>query len=126
MRPNFLDICQLNFPAPDLLDSQPSSYFNRQWATPENCNGDKRDIIFGLEAFPSGHTASSFAVGIFLALYLNAKLKAFSTYHTSHWKMLVVLAPILGACFVAGSVLIDNVRPLLETKMLCSFPKRNT
>lgn len=56
----------------------------------------------------SGHTASAFLVGTFLALYLNAKLKAFSSYHTSFWKMLVVLSPVIGAAFIAGSLVSDH------------------
>ena len=123
MRPNFMDLCKLNFTSPETIGNQPSPYFNRQWATPEDCAGDKSDIRFGLEAFPSGHTASSFTVGIFLALYLNAKLKAFSNYHTSYWKMLVVVAPILGACFIAGSVFIDNVRLIVEALIARLAPK---
>ena len=111
MRPNFLACCDLRFSPSNPVEDLPSPSFNRQWATTLNCAGKEVDVKFGLEAFPSGHTASAFAVGIFLALYLNAKLKAFSTYHTSLWKMLAVLSPVLGACFIAASVLIDNVRP---------------
>ena len=45
----------------------------------------------------------------FLAFYLNAKLKAFPDYHTSIWKMFLVLSPLLGALFIAASVTMDQV-----------------
>ena len=48
-------------------------------------------------------------MGVFLSLYLNAKLKACSDYHTSFWKLLVVLSPIVGAAFIAASVAVDHV-----------------
>jgi diacylglycerol diphosphate phosphatase / phosphatidate phosphatase len=63
-----------------------------------------------MQSFPSGHTGSALSIGVFLTLYLNAKLKAFSDYQTSHWKMIVVLFPLIGAGCVAGLVVIDGVR----------------
>ena len=47
--------------------------------------------------------------GTFLALYLNAKLKPFGDYHTSFWKMVGVVGPVIGAMFVAGSLVADRV-----------------
>ena len=44
-----------------------------------------------------------------MAFYLNAKLKAFSDYHTSIWKMFLVLSPLLGALFIAASVTMHHV-----------------
>lgn len=67
-------------------------------------------VTFAMTSFPSGHTAQSFMAGTFLALYLNAKLKPFGDFHTSFWKMMFVLAPIIGAMFVAGSLVADRVR----------------
>ena len=51
----------------------------------------------------------AFCVGTFLSLYLNAKLKACSDYHTSFWKLMVVLSPTVGAAFIAASVAVDHV-----------------
>ena len=62
-----------------------------------------------MQSFPSGHTGSAFAVGTFLALYLNAKLKAFSNYHTSFWKHICVVAPLFGAAFIGGGMIVDCV-----------------
>ena len=62
-----------------------------------------------MQSFPSGHTATASTVGVYMALYLNAKLKAFSDYQTSYWKMIVVLSPLIGAGCVAGLLVIDGV-----------------
>lgn len=62
-----------------------------------------------MTSFPSGHTSESFMAGTFLALYLNAKLKPFADFHTSFWKMVAVMAPVIGAMFVAGSLVADRV-----------------
>ena len=56
-----------------------------------------------------GHTIEAFCAGVFLSLYLNAKLKACSDYHTSFWKLIVVLSPIVGAAVIAASVVVDHV-----------------
>ena len=65
--------------------------------------------IDGLQSFPSGHTGSAFAAGVYMALYLNAKLKAFSNYHTSFWKHICVLAPVLGAALIGCAMILDCV-----------------
>lgn len=61
-----------------------------------------------MQSFPSGHTLESFFVGTFLALYLNAKLKAFSDYHTSLWKWFAVMLPLFGSCLIAGTLVVDR------------------
>ena len=54
--------------------------------------------------------------GTFLALYLNAKLKPFGDFHGSFWKIIVVVAPLIGAMLIAGSLVADRVSriPLLH------------
>lgn len=64
-----------------------------------------------MDAFPSGTTGNAFAVGWFLALYLNAKLKAFSANRTPFWKILAVLAPLFGALMITLMILLMNVSP---------------
>jgi diacylglycerol diphosphate phosphatase / phosphatidate phosphatase len=61
-----------------------------------------------LESFPSGHTASAFAGAIFLSLYLNAKFKLLANYQPHFWKLIIVLAPILGATIQGGVLTIDG------------------
>ena len=82
--------------------------------TPLSCSPAPRKkfghshILQAMQSFPSGHTGNAFVAGTFVALYLNAKLKACSNYRTSFWKMLVVVAPIVMAMFIAGSLMIDR------------------
>ena len=71
--------------------------------------------------FEGEHSIQAFCVGVFLSLYLNAKLKAFSDYHTSSWKLIVVMIPLLGAILIAASVIMDHVNaplPLIGIKLL--------
>ena len=66
-----------------------------------------------LQSFPSGHTAAAFAVGVFMALYINAKLKVFFTdYSPTFWKAIFVLCPIIGASLIGGGLHVDHVRSL--------------
>ena len=84
----------------------------RRFVTPKACTPQSGSpiysLLFAMQSFPSGHTSESFFVGTFLALYLNAKLKAFSDYHTSFWKWLAVMTPLFGACLIAGTLVVDG------------------
>ncbi|KAL8721115.1 MAG: hypothetical protein Q9225_002138 [Loekoesia sp. 1 TL-2023] len=68
----------------------------------------KDELRYEMDAFPSGTTGNAFAVGWFLALYLNAKLKAFSANRTPFWKILAVLAPLFGALMITLILLLMN------------------
>ena len=85
----------------------------RRFVTPASCQtrdprSYKYPLLSTMQSFPSGHTAESFFVGTFLALYLNAKLKAFSDYHTSLWKWLAIMSPLFGSCLLAGTLVVDR------------------
>lgn len=110
-RPHFLAVCQPD-PAKlrTLFSFAPEGFPGPVWTPVSACRGRGDDIRAAMQSFPSGHTATASTVGVFLALYLNAKLKAFSDYQTSYWKMFVVLSPLLGAGCVAGLLVIDGVR----------------
>lgn len=72
------------------------------------CTGDEKEIDDSLESFPSGHSTAAFAGFVFLAIYLNAKLKVWANYHPAMWKLIAVYAPILGATLIAGALTIDE------------------
>lgn len=72
------------------------------------CTGDADEIDDSLESFPSGHSTAAFAGFVFLALYLNAKLKVWADYHPAMWKLVAVYAPVLGATLIAGALTIDE------------------
>ncbi|KAL8388162.1 hypothetical protein RB599_003075 [Gaeumannomyces hyphopodioides] len=103
LRPHFLEVCQ-----PDTAILRPGDGFQNLYYTREICTGDEKQINDALEAFPSGHTTAAFAGFVFLYLYLNAKLKVFSNYHPSLWKLALIYAPILGAVLIGGALTIDK------------------
>ncbi|KAK0708834.1 phosphatidic acid phosphatase type 2/haloperoxidase [Apiosordaria backusii] len=113
LRPHFLEVCQ-----PDLSRAsnapgvQGAGYNGRGYTgiyyTKQICTGDVDEINDSLESMPSGHTTAAFAGLIFLSLYLNGKLKVFSDYHPAMWKLVVLYAPVLGACLIGGALTIDE------------------
>ena len=84
----------------------------RRFVAPSSCKSQpgsrKYPHLAAMQSYPSGHTAESFLVGTFLALYLNAKLKAFSDYHTGFWKWLAVMLPLFGSCLITGTLVVDR------------------
>ncbi|KAK0638524.1 phosphatidic acid phosphatase type 2/haloperoxidase [Cercophora newfieldiana] len=113
LRPHFLDVCK---PDLSLVSNAPGAFgaglngkgFNGIFYTREICTGDEKEINDSLESMPSGHSTAAFAGFVFLSLYLNGKLKVFSNYHPSMWKLAAVYAPILGAVLIAGALTIDE------------------
>lgn len=106
LRPHFLDVCK---PDPALVRATANGVggFQNIYFTPDICTGDRKEINDSLESMPSGHATAAFAGFVFLYLYLNAKLKVFSNYHPSLWKMAVTYMPLLGACLIAGALSIE-------------------
>ncbi|KAL9042526.1 MAG: hypothetical protein Q9214_003748 [Letrouitia sp. 1 TL-2023] len=112
LRPFFLTKCR---PIPDVLDAKFRSLDGNPSRLPlfvdiSVCESSRAELLSSMQSFPSGHTGSAFAVGIFLALYLNAKLKAFADCGTPFWKMMIVMAPVMGAVIIAAGLVIDKVR----------------
>lgn len=113
LRPHFYDVCR---PDPTLATQGQFNAtglngvgYQNYMFTAEICSsGNTEGINNALESFPSGHTTTSFAGFVFLYLYLNAKLKVFSNYHPAMWKLILVYAPILGACLIGGSLTVDQ------------------
>lgn len=105
LRPHFLDVCKPNVP---LWGYQTGNGWTRLMYDRGVCTGDKDQIDKSLESFPSGHSTAAFAGFIFLYLYLNAKLKVFSNYHPSYWKLVALYAPVLGATLIGGALTIDE------------------
>lgn len=114
-RPFFIDACKPDIYMLNRLHNTiiPDSTSNIVWAPVSICTNNPRIVKNALESFPSGHTGSAFTVAVFLALYLNSKLKAFADFHTGFWKMVVIMGPVLGAVFVAGILIIDGVSFIL-------------
>jgi diacylglycerol diphosphate phosphatase/phosphatidate phosphatase len=105
LRPHFLTVCNPIIPddGTELGNGFKQIYYDRSI-----CSGDRNSIDDSLESFPSGHSTAAFAGFIFLYLYLNAKLKAFSNHHPAMWKLVATYAPVLGATLIAGTLTIDE------------------
>ena len=121
LRPNFLATCSPNTAILDIqypLENKDMQY--PVFVDPRVCysDSDSQQVISAMQSFPSGHTGSAFAVGVFLALYLNAKTKSFANYQTEFWKMMLVLAPLIGAVVIAAGLIIDKVN-LIPFKTHC-------
>lgn len=113
LRPHFLAVCK---PDLSLASNAPgvkgagynAAGFTGIYYTRQVCTGDDNEINDALESMPSGHSTAAFAGFIFLALYLNGRLKLFSNYHPAVWKLAAVYAPVLGACLIGGALTIDE------------------
>ncbi|KAH8895716.1 PAP2-domain-containing protein [Thozetella sp. PMI_491] len=113
LRPHFLTVCKPDISLASNSQGQVGAGlngvgFNQVYYTREICTGDIDEIDDSLESMPSGHTTAAFAGFVFLYLYLNAKLKVFSNYHPAMWKLIVLYAPLLGACLIGGALTIDE------------------
>ncbi|KAK6523151.1 hypothetical protein TWF694_006046 [Orbilia ellipsospora] len=99
-RPSFLELCK---PQPD----GPGAGFDGTWYKWTICTGDEAKINWALESFPSGHVATSFASGVYLSLWINAKLKVFSDYRSSPLVIVFFLTPITLAVLMGGAISAD-------------------
>ncbi|KAK8177542.1 phosphatidate phosphatase [Phyllosticta citrichinensis] len=105
LRPHFYAACKPNVPtsAAQTGNGLSSIMYDRSV-----CTGDASAINDALESFPSGHSTAAFAGLVFLSLYLNAKLKLAANYHPAMWKLIAIMAPLLGATLIAGALTIDE------------------
>ncbi|KAK5655638.1 hypothetical protein OQA88_5569 [Cercophora sp. LCS_1] len=113
LRPHFLAVCQPDLSLVSNDAGVAGAGYNGKgytgiYYTRQICTGDPDEIDDSLESMPSGHTTAAFAGFVFLALYLNGKLKVFSNYHPAMWKLTAVYAPVLGACLIGGALTIDE------------------
>jgi len=103
LRPHFLTVCKPVINATTIGTGFQSMYFTR-----DVCTGDRNQINDSLESMPSGHSTAAWAGLLFLALYLNGKLKVFSDYRPAFYKMTAFFAPLLGAFLISGALTIDE------------------
>jgi len=99
-RPSFLEICQ---PKPD----GPGDGWDGTWYKSNICTNDPEMVGWALESFPSGHVATSFAAGVYLSLYINAKLKVFAHYRSNPLIIIFCLAPMILATLMGGAISAD-------------------
>lgn len=104
LRPHFLSVCD---PDPAAVEGAGRGYQGIMFQR-NICRGDVDEIDDSLESMPGGHSTAAWAGFLFLFYYLNAKLKVFSNHHPAMWKLIVLWAPILGACLITGALTIDE------------------
>ncbi|KAI0831552.1 acid phosphatase/Vanadium-dependent haloperoxidase [Hypoxylon sp. FL0890] len=103
LRPFFYDVCR---PDPGLLSGV--GYRQYMYTSAICTSGQGRPLWNAMQSFPSGHSTTTCAAAAYLYLYLNAKLKVFSNYHASMWKLILLYSPVLGALLICGSLTIDK------------------
>lgn len=104
LRPHFLAVCK-----PVIPKGLVGVGFQGVMYTAEQvCTGDAHEIKNGLESFPSGHAEVAFAGLGYLAIYLFAHLRITSLTRRrgSHWRMLLVIAPLLLATYLASTLVL--------------------
>ncbi|KAF8709219.1 Acid phosphatase-like protein, partial [Rhizoctonia solani] len=104
-RPHFLSVCN-----PDLSRIGSGTGFQGIMYDISICSPDanKAHLRDATKSFPSGHTTAAAAGYVYLSLYFNAKMKIFSNERPHFYKLLVFLAPLLGACLIGGVLTVDN------------------
>ncbi|KAG8949593.1 hypothetical protein FRC00_008067 [Tulasnella sp. 408] len=109
-RPHFLDVCKPNVQGPGAGTGFQQIYYTR-----EVCTGDEKEINDSLESFPSGHSTAAFAGFVYLFLYFFAQLKINSDHRPAYWKIVLTIAPLLGATLIAGALTIDKFHHWYDT-----------
>ncbi|WVQ85803.1 hypothetical protein IAT38_007971 [Cryptococcus sp. DSM 104549] len=104
LRPHFLAVCD---PDVDQLVQSGNGFQNIMY-TRSICRGDTDDINDSLESWMSGHSTAAFAGFVYLFFYFNAQLKVMSDHRPAYWKMILTIAPLLGASLIAASLTIDE------------------
>lgn len=104
LRPHFLGVCK-----PVIPDGLVGVGFEGvMYTASQVCTGDAKEIRNALESFPSGHAEVAFAGFGYLAIYLFAHLRITSLTRRrgSHWRLLLVVAPLLLATYLASTLVL--------------------
>lgn len=105
VRPTFLEKCQ-----PDYTKAEGKGY-GGVWYDRSICtNSDSAEVNDALESFPSGHSNAAFAGLLFLAFWMNARLKVFAHRRGRNMglKLLAVFIPLWAACILSLTRLVDH------------------
>ncbi|KAK3716678.1 hypothetical protein LTR37_006308 [Vermiconidia calcicola] len=106
LRPHFLFVCKPVLPPSD--GSTGAGLRSTMYTVEQVCTGNPDKINNGLESFPSGHAEVAFAGFGYLAIYLftHLRITSLSRKRGSHWRMLLVVAPLLFATYLASSLVL--------------------
>ncbi|WVQ95673.1 hypothetical protein IAU59_002771 [Kwoniella sp. CBS 9459] len=104
LRPHFLDVCK-----PDVSAlTQTGNGFRQIMYNRSICTGDPDQINDALESWMSGHSTAAFAGLVYLFFYFNSQLKVMADHRPAYWKMILTIAPLLGASLIAASLTVDE------------------
>ncbi|KAI0394959.1 PAP2 superfamily-domain-containing protein [Xylariaceae sp. FL0594] len=110
LRPNFYDVCRPDTTSHARGGLNGVGPHGDMW-TRDVCTNTAKGggaLRNAMQSFPSGHSTTTWAAAVFLALYLNAKLKVFADRHTPGWKLVVVILPLLAGTLLVGTLIVDN------------------
>ena len=104
LRPHFLAVCEPVLPPRD--GSSGVGFQGLMFTVDQVCTGDKDKIKNAMESFPSGHSNIAWAGLGYLSIYLWAHLgiRSISRRRPSYWRMLVVVAPMFFATYIASTL----------------------
>jgi diacylglycerol diphosphate phosphatase/phosphatidate phosphatase len=105
-RPDFLQSCK-----PDLSKIVPDKVY---YYPSEICKDHFWDKLLFTPGFPSGHASNAFSAWMFIALYLNAKVRPFD--NRSHmWKFVITwIGPLFMPIWISSSRLVDHTHTWLQ------------
>ncbi|KAL8969390.1 MAG: hypothetical protein Q9197_004370 [Variospora fuerteventurae] len=112
-RPTFLAVC--NITEAELARSwwamSPALRTSPRILSLQDCNvaDPSTTMASQLNGFPNSTSATAFAVGTYLSLYLNAKFQILGPQTTSLWAMLFAMIPGLGAVALSIVVIDENL-----------------
>eukprot|EP01133_Synstelium_polycarpum_P008172 gene8172-9606_t len=103
LRPNFLVRCA---PTPESIAAGRARGHNGVYYSKEICTGKRAEVDDAMAAYPSGHAGLAATGLVYLALFLNGKLKTFN--NRGHMPIYVlVLACVFGAVLIGTSRIVD-------------------
>ena len=103
LRPHFLAVCK---PRP-ISRGSGVGYEGIMYSVKNVCTGTRKDIEWGIQSFPSGHSEIAFAGLGYLAIYLFTHLHIGDRSRTrkaGFWRMVLVLTPILLATYISSTL----------------------
>ncbi|CAJ2511153.1 Uu.00g067780.m01.CDS01 [Anthostomella pinea] len=103
-RPQFYEFCQPKIPP----GASGAGFGGIMWNA-NICTVPKNNALYNAQqSFPSGHSTIITTGGVYLFLWLNAKMKVFANYHAPMWKLVLLFLPLLGAVLVCGTLTLDH------------------
>eukprot|EP00833_Pecoramyces_ruminatium_P017896 jgi/Orpsp1_1/1191928/evm.model.d7180000089432.1 len=112
-RPDFISLCDVNFKKVqeqynyyDNIADNIEAFGPRNLFNTSICNASQKDLIEERKSFPSGHSAFSFTIMTYLALFIAGQIHLLNKKSRA-WKYIIVCIPMICALIVALSRVMD-------------------